>query len=113
MRTPSHAALAALFAGGCSLLVGRIGARPCEEGAPPRCDGNDLVICDQGVERVTACGELVCDAGAASCDPCGNDIVEPGTLCFDEAVALTVEANPVGVFAGDIDGDLDVDLAAA
>src|SRR5262245_35440495 len=78
------AVIAALPA--CSLLVDPTTYPPCDEGSPPRCDGDELVTCSDGFEHGADCGAGKCDADRAVClEVCGNGITEDaiGERCDD------------------------------
>lgn len=50
-----------------------------------RCDGNALVICENGVEVTRSCGfEAVCNPVAVSCGYCGDGTLDPGEACDDQ-----------------------------
>lgn len=86
MRTArAWLAAAAACAGGCSLLVDPPRYEVCTDSHAPRCDGDDLVVCQGDLDVRTTCTGG-CDPLTAACvvPTCGNGTTDDGEVCDDE-----------------------------
>jgi hypothetical protein len=87
-----------------------VGADACDVEAPPRCDGDALILCVGGFESPVDCGESGCD------DPGGDAVLlltNEGGLSFALRATFPVGARPVALAARDLNGDLLPDLVTA
>lgn len=88
MRSPLIAQgsllLLPLLTGCIALILPKLPDR-CEEGSGPTCDGDFLVLCQNGVEISFDCGHQCRDANLAQqiCLACGDGFVEEGEGCDD------------------------------
>jgi cysteine-rich repeat protein len=85
MRPRAPGVLVAVLASGCSLLVDPPHYDVCASPHPPRCDGDDLVVCQGDLDVRTTCS-AGCDPVIAAClvASCGNGVTDDGEVCDDE-----------------------------
>ena len=70
---------------GCSLIVDPSHYQLCETPHPPRCDGDQLVVCRGELEVREACSDG-CDPISTACVAplCGNGTLDPDEVCDDQ-----------------------------
>ena len=78
------AAAAAALVAGCSFLVDPPHYDACVDSHGPRCDGDDLVVCQGELDvRTTCAGGCDAEWGACTVASCGNGSTDEGELCDD------------------------------
>ena len=85
------AILAALLMtqGACTLLLPRLAITPCDPDAPPRCEGEVLLSCDEReeIELREECAQG-CDAALWACIQCGDGFISADEECDGGDLAL-------------------------